>query len=321
MIRAILDNTPKGPSPLVRALADLGVEVVRGDWSPGEALLDRIGACLVGFGDCLKRPLEIWRLKHRLARAGVPLVVWNRDAPGYMGKAAWRLALLERARLIDLYCSHSLADGRRFARTQILLANAAQAEHYNLGAATLEALDDPGRYRHDVGFFGALAGERYKEYRARADFFAALAPRLAARGISCAVVDTLERPLSPAEQREAIQRTRINLNFGAGCEYGVALGHGLPERCFGVPACGGFLLSDRRLHAADAFAPGSEWADFADLDDAVSKIGHYLANFAAARSVARRAHARVMREHTYRHRAETLLEAIERWRSAARRAA
>jgi spore maturation protein CgeB len=321
VIRAILDNAPKEPSPLVRAIAGLGIEVVRGDWSPGAALLGRIGACLVGFGDCLKRPLEVWRLKQRLARAGVPLVVWNRDAPGYLGKAAWRLALLDRAKLIDLYASHSLADGRRFGRVQLLLANAAQTEHYHLGSATLEALDDPARYRHDAGFFGVLAGGRYKEYRARAEFFAALAPRLAARGIGCAIVDTLQTPLSPEEQRERIQRTRVNLNFGAGCEYGVDIGHGLPERCFGVPACGGFLLCDRRLHAADAFEAGTEWAEFAGLEEAVAKIGHYLANFSAARAIARRSHARVMREHTYRHRAETLLEAIERWRARARRAA
>src|SRR5438045_7710238 len=45
-----------------------------------------------------------------------------------------------------------------------------------------------------------------------------------------------------------------------------------PERCFGVPACGGFLLSDVRKHAAESFIPGVEWADFLDLDDCVAKI-------------------------------------------------
>ena len=321
MSGAILDNTPKDASPLVRAIAALGVEVVRHDWAPRPALLASLGACFVSLYDCLKRPLEVWRLKGALARHGVPLVTWNRDAPGYLDKAPWRLALLERWRLLDIYAAHSLADGRRFAATQLLLPNAADPERYHLGGVRLEDLDDPARYRYDAGFFGALDGARYKEYRARVEFFGALRSRLAARGIALDVVDTLSHPLSPAEQRERVQATRVNLSFGAGCEYGQPVGHGLPERCFGIPACGGFLLSDRRLHAADAFAPGSEWADFEDPEDAARKVERYVADLPAARAIARRAHARVASEHTYRHRAEQMLGAIERWRAARRSAA
>lgn len=302
-------------------MEELGVEVVRGVPEPDEAMLDRIDACFVSFYDCLKRPLELWRLKRALARRDIPLVVWNRDAPGYMNKAAWRLTLLERAKLIDIYASHALADGRCFAHTQLLLHNAAQTQTYHLGDLRLEDLEDSTRYRYDVGFFGTLAGKRYKEYRARERFFASLAPRLADRGIVHLFIDTQQTPLSPAEQRELIQRTRINLNFGAGCEYDYTTGHGLTERCFGVPACGGFLLSDRRLHAADAFDPGREWAEFRDLDDAVERITYFLAHFGEARAIAARAHARVVREHSYRHRAGEMLAAINAWRVARRRAA
>ena len=320
-VRVILDNAPKAPTPLIGAIEELGVEVVRGVWQPDAALLERIGACFVSFYDCLKRPLEVWRLKRALARRAIPLVVWNRDAPGYMNKAPWRLALLERAKLIDLYASHALADGRRFAHTQLLLQNAARTDAYNLAGLRLEDLDDPARYRYDVGFFGTLDGESYKEYRARAQFFAALAQRLASLGIAHSFIDTRRTPLSPAEQRDLIQHTRINLSFGAGCEYGYAVGHGLPERCFGVPACGGFLLSDRRLHAAEAFEPGSEWIEFEGLDEAAARIVHFLARFDEARAVAARAYARVMREHTFRHRAGEMLSAINAGRAAHRRAA
>jgi len=320
-VRVILDNTLKAPSPLIEAIGLSGVEVIRGVWAPEGALLERIDACFVGIYDCLKRPLDVWRLKRALACRGIPLVVWNRDAPGYMNKAPWRLALLERAKLIDLYASHALADGRRFAHTQLLLHNAAQSGIYNLGGLRLEELDDPARYRYDVGFFGTLAGARYKEYRARAQFFAALAPRLAERGIIHSIIDTQRTPLSPSEQRELVQRTRINLNFGAGCEYGYTVGHGLTERCFGVPACGGFLLSDRRLHAADAFEAGREWAEFQGLDEALERIAYFLERFGEARAIAARAHARVIREHTYGHRAGEMLAAIGSWRAVHRRAA
>ena len=320
-LRAILDNAPKAPTPLIGAIEALGVEVVRGAWRPEAALLERIGACFVSFYDCLKRPLEVWRLKRTLARRDIPLVVWNRDSPGYLNKAPWRLALLERAKLIDLYASHALGDGRRFAHTQLLLHNAAQTDDYNLGGLHLADLDAPARYRYDVGFFGTLAGERYKEYQARAEFFAALARRLEGLGIAHAFIDTRRTPLAPAEQRDLIQRTRINISFGAGCEYGHAVGHGLTERCFGVPACGGFLLSDRRLHAAAAFEAGREWAEFDGLEAALERIAHFLAHFGEARAIAARAHARVMREHTYAHRAGEMLAAIDAWREARRRAA
>ncbi len=155
-VRAILDNSPKAPSPLIAAIASLGVDVIRGQWQPDASVLGRIDACFVSFYDCLKRPTDVWRLKRSLARHAIPLVTWNRDAPGYMNKSAWRLALLERAKLIDLYASHSLADGRRFSRTQLLLQNAAMTEVYHLGGLRLEELDDPARYRYDVSFFGSL---------------------------------------------------------------------------------------------------------------------------------------------------------------------
>ena len=320
-VRVILDNAPKAPTPLINAIEALGVEVVRGVWQPDDALLARTDACFVSFYDCLKRPLEVWRLKRALARRAIPLVVWNRDAPGYMNKAPWRLTLLERAKLIDLYATHALADGRRFAHTQLLLQNAAQAQVYNLAGLGLADLDDPTRYRYDVGFFGTLDGETYKEYRTRGQFFGALAQRLTGLGISHSFIDTRQTSLSPAQQRDLIQRTRINLNFGAGCEYGYAPGHGLPERCFGVTACGGFLLSDRRLHAAEAFEAGSEWSEFEGLDEALARIRHFLDRFGEARAIAARAHTRVMREHTYRHRAVEILSAIDAWRATQLRAA
>ena len=137
MVRVILDNSPKEPTALMRALEASGVKVVRGVWEPDGALLERTDACFVSLYDCLKHPARVWRLKQALRRRGVPLVTWNIDAPGYMNKAPWRLALLERAGLIDIYAAHSLADGRRFARTQLLLQNAARVEHYNLGGASL----------------------------------------------------------------------------------------------------------------------------------------------------------------------------------------
>jgi spore maturation protein CgeB len=109
------------------------------------------------------------------------------------------------------------------------------------------------------------------------------------------------------EQLEIIRRSRINLSALAACDAGSGRSWGLPERCYGVPACGGFLLSDARRHAGDDFSV-DERAQFEGLDDCVERIRHFLARPQAMRAIAERAHARVQSEHLYRHRAARLID-------------
>ena len=198
----------------------------------------------------------------------------------------------------------------------LYLANAADTVRYHLRGATLEALRDPAGYECDVSFFGAMDGARYKEMRARQDFFDALGERLGALGIRFLFRESAG--MSVEDQITLIQKSRINLNFGAACDYGAPVASGLPERCYGIPACGGFLLSDRRTHARDDFTPGENWAEFDGLDDCVAKIEYWLANFAAARQLAERCHAHVMERHTYAHRAATLHQALADWHAGKR---
>ena len=124
--------------------------------------------------------------------------------------------------------------------------------------------------------------------------------------------------MSVAEQVALVRSSRINLNFGASCDYGAPVASGLPERCYGIPACGGFLLGDKRTHAPDDFTPGENWAEFNDLDDCVAKIDYWLAHFDAARDLAERCHAHVMSNHTYANRAATLHQALLDWHAGRR---
>jgi spore maturation protein CgeB len=164
---------------------------------------------------------------------------------------------------------------------------------------------DPAQYRWDVTFFGNLDAARYGEHARRVAFLRALEPRLQDLGISASFRDSAG--LSAEEQVEIIRRSRINLSTFAGCDAGPEPSWGLPERCYGVPACGGFLLSDRRRHAAEDFAD-DERAEYDGLDDGVRKIRTYLEHFQEARAIAERAHARVARDHGYRNRADRLLD-------------
>lgn len=301
-------------TPLLEGLQSLGLEPVFDRWNPDGELLERSLACFVWFYDCLRHPVRVWNLRRRLHRHGVPLVAWNRDAPHYLNRKAWRLNLLDRARLLDIYATHTLVDSRTFADHVLYLPNAADISRYNLRGEPEEVfarLRDPASYKYDVSFFGAMDSTRHKEMKEREIFFAALAERLRGRGIRYLFREA--EGMSVGEQIALVQESRINLNYGASCEYGAKVASGLPERCYGIPACGGFLLCDRRTHAADDFDIGRDWAEFSGLDDAVARIEHYLAHFDAARDIAERCHERILRAHTYAQRAGTLHEALLRW--------
>lgn len=311
----ILVNETKFYGSLQRALERRGLTVAFNDWAPSDSMLRETLACFVGFYDCLRHPFRIWRLRQRLRRFGVPLVAWNRDAPHYLNRKPWRLDLLDRARLLDIYATHTLIDTtRRFADTVLYLPNGVDIDSYSIKgdpAAVMAKLRRPEQYRWDVSFFGAIDGKRYKEMRTREAFFSALAERLSGKNIRFLFREA--SGMSIAEQIELIQTSRINLNFGASCEYGALVASGLPERCYGIPACGGFLLCDRRTHARDDFIPGENWAEFDGLDDCVEKIDYWLAHFDAARDLAEHCHRHVINHHTYQHRAAAVHEALLAW--------
>lgn len=277
---------------------------------------ERILGAYTWFYESVRHPLAIWPMRRWLRRHGIPLFTWNRDAPHYLNhtlpRRRWKLELASWLRPFDIYLTHTLIDRERiFSDITIYFPNAADTSRYHLHGRTLDQLRDPRNYLYDVSFFGAMNGARYKEMRPRQEFLAALGERLAARGIRFLFREA--EGMSIDEQINLIQSTRINLNYGASCEFGAPVASGLPERCYGIPACGGFLLCDRRTHARHDFTPGENWAEYDGLEDCVAQIEYWLANFAQARALAERCHAHVLGRHTYANRAETLHNALLAW--------
>ena len=301
-----------------RALTELGVSIADENWDPQPAELRETLGCHVWFYDVVRKPWRIYRLARRLRRHRVPLIAWNRDAPHYLNydipRRRWMLDIADRLRLLDIYATHTLADRRRFARRVLYLPNAADIHAYHLNGPegqVLSRLRRQENYRYDVSFFGGMTGKKYKEDAPREAFFRELGRRLDQRGITYLFREAAG--LSLGEQIELVQASRINLNFGARCEFQAPIASGLPERCFGIPACGGFLLCDRRTHARDDFSVGSDWAEFDGMDDCVSKIECWLSNFSEARQLAERCRVTVMSHHTYEHRAARYLSELRRW--------
>jgi spore maturation protein CgeB len=220
-------------------------------------------------------------------------------------------------RILDIYAPHTLQPTYRFAPKVVYNANAVWARHFNLHGHTLDEMRDPAFFRWDVSFVGNMHGARYKEHAERERFFGELGPRLEKLGLR--VLFCNSGNMGEQEQIDVIQRSIINLNYRSSCDHrsraGVEGSWGLPERCYGVPARGGFMLSDQRRHAADDFDLATEWASYNDMDDCIAKIRHYLVHFDETRRIAEAAHARVMRDHTYEQRAQRLLAVAAEWRA------
>lgn len=306
-------NFRKGFPSLHEAFLALDCEVVENAWN--SAALQGVDACIIELYDGVRHPWATWRMKRILRRGNVPLIGLDRDAPWHKGVRARKLWLFDRLGLLDIYATHALQSARPFAPNVIYLPNAAWTGRYGLGGVTLEDMRRQDWYRYDVSFVGNLDAARYPEHRKRADFFSQLGLRLRMAGVNAHFRDSAD--MTPEQQVEIIQHSRINLNFGAACDNGREKSWGLAERCYGVPACGGFLLSDERRHARDDFALDVEWVYFDGLDDCVAKICHYLKHPNLARAIAEAAHHRVMRDHTYQRRAERLIAEIRDWRTRA----
>ena len=299
--------------PIREGLEHCGYAILENLWNPSDEQLRDCEGYLIDMYDAMKRPWDTLRLKSRLRRRRIPLIGWNRDAPWNKGAKRRRLWWMRQLRVLDIYMAHSLQGAAAFSSDARYLPNAAWTSRYNLAGRTLEELRDPRGYHYDVSFVGTLDAEKYPEFAKRAGFFAELERRLAGFGVSTWFRHGKNMPLK--DQIEMIQRSRINLNFGAACDDGPEKSWGLPERCYGVPACGGFLLSEAREHAARDFDIGKDWVDFSGLEECVGKVRHYLANFPKARDIAGQAHQRVLREHTYEHRARTIAAAAREWKA------
>ncbi|MBF0214352.1 MAG: glycosyltransferase family 1 protein [Magnetococcales bacterium] len=290
--------------PLEESLIAQGERLI--PWIPGTKLPEearRADAAVLDFTEAARHLVSVFRLTRQLHQRGKPVATLNRDAPWNKGVRARRIWALRQLRIADIHLTHAL-QGQTVAPRTHYFPNAADLARYHLHGASLDQLRDPDRYRYAVSFIGNIDDARYPEHRPRMALLRPLQSRLASLGIALELFHS--EGMSLPQQVEVIQRSRINLNLGAACDHGGERSWGLPERCYGVPACGGFLLSDARHHATEDFTPDEEWIDFTTLDSCVSRIQALLGDFPRTRRIAEAAHRRVLADHTYACRARTL---------------
>lgn len=84
------------------------------------------------------------------------------------------------------------------------------------------------------------------------------------------------------------------------------------QRVFDVPAAGGFLLTDFKEQLAEVLEPGKESACYHHPEEIPDLVRFYLDHPEARRQIIERARARVLQEHTYRHRIQEMLVVLRR---------
>jgi spore maturation protein CgeB len=120
------------------------------------------------------------------------------------------------------------------------------------------------------------------------------------------------RRLTPEEYTKIFNSSAINLNLHSSNERdGVdPSGDFLNPRTFELAACGAFQLVDQRSLLGECFEPGREIVTFDSLGDLREKIDFYLAHPERRAGVIEAARARVLRDHTYDKRMESMLSVI-----------
>lgn len=106
--------------------------------------------------------------------------------------------------------------------------------------------------------------------------------------------------------------TKININLHSSTYHeGVnPYGDFVNPRTFEIAACEGFQLVDYRSELPELFKPGEEIVCFKNREDLRDKIRYYLDRPQEREEIARRAQERILREHTYEHRMEEMLNFI-----------
>jgi spore maturation protein CgeB len=249
-------------------------------------------------------------LLQRLRRAGVRTAMWFVE--DYKVFEYWRAF----APLYDLF---AVIQKEPFLS---LLAQAGQANALYLPLAALPDFHRPlelrpeeqREYGADVAFLGAgypnrrrafrsLAGRNFKLWGSDWEDEPLLAPHLQRHGAR----------IGEEECVRIYNATRVNLNLHSSVSDAAAVvpGDFVNPRTFELAAAGAFQLVDARGLMPELFAPG-ELATFTTLSEMLQGIEYYLAHPAERQAVALRGRERVLAEHTYARRMQTLLDAAAR---------
>ncbi len=172
-------------------------------------------------------------------------------------------------------------------------------------------------YECDIGFMGAPYRNRLKIFDQLTDYDLKiwgegwsdypLSPELAA------CVQEGRKRISAGETVKIYSSAQIQINLHSSpFDSGISAdGEFVNPRTFEIAGCRGFQLADYRCELPHLFEPEKEIILFHNLDELRSLIDYWLPRDRGRADIAYRAQKRAYAQHTYRHRADTILQTIE----------
>jgi hypothetical protein len=235
------------------------------------------------------------RLACRIAQIGRPILI------GQLGVAPPRA---EDWRAYDMIVSQ-LGSVVKFYRDRGVRS---EMIHLAFEPAILDALGEAAPQTIDVSFVGSVTSAHQR----RVALLEAVARhydlKLYGNGVqelprSSPLHNCYQGEVWGADMYRVLRASRVTLNAHLDAPFDDA-GN---MRLFESTGVGSFLLTDAARHLDRLFKAGHEVAAWISVDDCLSKVGAALKDECHRAVVARAGQSRTWSQHTYRHRAETLL--------------
>jgi len=112
--------------------------------------------------------------------------------------------------------------------------------------------------------------------------------------------------LAPVDACKVYNASPINLNT----HHSQSQRAGLNTRAFEILAAGAFEMTDYVPEMDELLEPGRDVAVYHSPEEALERVRYFIKSAAERARVAEAGHRRVLGEHTYRHRMQTLLQAL-----------
>ncbi|NIA14338.1 MAG: glycosyltransferase [Nitrospiraceae bacterium] len=172
--------------------------------------------------------------------------------------------------------------------------------------------DEQDEFGCDLSFAGAGYTNRIEIFKGMTDYdFKIWGVGWGAKELTPLLCHAEER-FTPERFTKIVAGSKINLNL-----HSSAVHMGVDPKCdainprvFEIAACGGFQLCDPCIGLDALFDFDTELPVYRDLAGLRAQVDHFLAHPDERREFARRARQRVLRDHTYEHRAQEMLDCI-----------
>ncbi len=165
------------------------------------------------------------------------------------------------------------------------------------------------RFGSDVSFLGAGYPNRRLAFRQLMDYdFKIWGSDWEGETALKSLIQADGARISTEDSIKIFNATTVNINLHSSVHTNSLVSHGdfVNPRTFEVAACGAFQLVDQRALLADLFTE-DELVTFTSMESLRENIAYFLAHPKERNAYTERARARVLAEHTYVHRMDSLL--------------